>query len=413
MTQLSLKLTEDVSSRPNTINDVIGLEDVKQTLKYDIGGAIQRGTKIPHILLSGPPGLGKTTIAHIVSKMTGGEVHRVMGSDLSDPSSVLDLASQCKDNDAVFIEEAHGISKKASYILLPWMEEFVLISSNNIPAPKVIFILATTNAGKLSDALRNRCRILNLNYYSVDELKRVIYRAGKSFGYDLDNDDALTLLAQCSRGTPRTAIEQRLDRVLNVMAIDNLPFTFDTVMKTLEIGQIHPMGLEKADLIYCNTLFKIQEINRGSPVSFNLMCQNTGLSSDVISNVIESFLNQSGMIQITPRGRILTELGYRAIGKSFDSTQKIRENTIQYDMEIKNMSNEQTQSVRSRSNSIPDNPEFISQIESMIKAREFSVKKFADANGFSVTDLRTFVSNTFGNRITFKRGRNGGVFWNQ
>lgn len=397
--------------RPKTIEEIIGLDDVKQIIKYDIGGAVKRGSKIPHILLSSPPGLGKTTVAYIVSQIMGGVVHRVLGTDLTSADSVIELASLCKDNDAIFIEEAHGIGKKASYALLPWMEEFILVNSGNIPAPKVAFIFATTNAGMLSDAIRNRCRSVHINYYSVEDLKKIIRQAASMINYDIQDDEALTILAKSSRGTPRVAIEQRLDRVMNVMAIDNLDFNKETVLKTLNIAHIHPLGLDKADIVYCETLYKLYCSNGYRPVSYGLMCSTTGFSPDVISNVIESYLNQSGIISITPRGRILTELGYSAIGKNIlEEPQKSTANTIEYENEGKYMSDTPT---RNRKNEIPQNAEFASNVENLIKLGNFSVKAFADENNFNPLKLKESLASMFGSNIVFKRGRSGGVFWNE
>lgn len=307
---------QEIKTRPETLDDIIGLHEVKEKIIYAIKGAVNRNTNLPSFVLSGPPGVGKTTIAHIISRLSTGTVHRIMGTDISSPQDVYDLIDNCKDNDCCFIEESHSLRARAATVLLPIMEERLIVGGlgGSRPAPNVCFIFSTTNAGKLHAALLNRCQLISLNYYSIDDLKKIIHRAGKAHNVDLNDDAALTIMAQSSRGTPRTAIEQRLESVLNVMMVDNLAFSVDTVRKALRMNEVNEYGLDKADLTYCNELVKISKSTGWAPVSLNSLCQSTGYSFDVIVNIIEAYLIKMGIIKVVTKGRILTEYGHNILG---------------------------------------------------------------------------------------------------
>jgi Holliday junction DNA helicase RuvB len=305
------------SIRPKSLDEIIGLEEIKTSINYDLKGAKIRGCDYPHYILSAAPGQGKTTLADIIASLTEGNIHKVLGNDLKSSDDIYTILQQAKDGDVVFVEEAHGINKKVDTVLLPILEEGEVIGGANwglLKAPKVVFIFATTNAGRLSQALRNRCKVLQLRFYSVDELCLILKRAATILGYQFENAEALRLLAQSSRGTPRTAVEQRLEAVLNVMAVDSLPFSIDTVKKSLELNGVNEWGLERNDLNYCETLYRIQTDNGNRPVSLKIISQTLNLSDDVIE-IIEQYLNQIGVIVITSRGRILSALGYNIIGK--------------------------------------------------------------------------------------------------
>lgn len=308
--------------RPSTFDEIIGLDRQKILLQYEILGAIKRNKRLPHFLISSPPGLGKTTIAHILAKSTNGQIHRKLGTDIRKPMDVYDLAVNCKDGDIVFIEEAHGIGRLASTVLLPWMEEGVIIGGRSIAnlvtdkAPNVSFIFPTTNAGKLSEALRNRCLNVQIDYYSEDEIQKIIVRAGKIYGKDLSIcPEALALLAQSSRGTPRTAVEGRVEPILNIMVVDDLEFNLETVIKYFAVHNINMHGLDESDIRYCEVLYNLTKENGGRPSSFKSLCQATGYSEDVVSNIIESYLIKSGIIRVESRGRLLTKKGYKNIQK--------------------------------------------------------------------------------------------------
>jgi Holliday junction DNA helicase RuvB len=305
------------SIRPKSLDEIIGLDEIKKSISYDLMGAKIRGCDFPHYVLSAAPGQGKTTLAGIIAAITEGNVHKMLGNDLKTADDIYTVLQQAKDGDVIFVEEAHGINRKVDTVLLPILEEGEIIGGANwglLKAPKVIFIFATTNAGRLSQALRNRCKTLQLRFYSVDELSLILKRASKILGYDFSDDEAVRLLAQSSRGTPRTAVEQRLEAVLNVMAVDNIPFCVDAVQRSLDLNGVNQWGLERNDLNYCETLYRIQQDNGNRPVALKIISQTLNLADDVITT-IEQYLNQIGAIIITSRGRILSKLGYEIINR--------------------------------------------------------------------------------------------------
>lgn len=308
-----------IDTRPQNLDELVGLKDIKDRLMYESIGAKLRNSKPPSYILTGPPGLGKTTIAHILSKNIGsgkGTVHRHLGADISSPDELYGLLQTAKDDDVFFIEEAHCINRKVDSVLLPLIEEGKILGGQDwgllIP-PKVSFIFSTTSSGRLSHALRTRCKSIHLGFYNVEDLKEIIRRAAIKYNVEVNDDEGLTLLAQSSRGTPRIAVEHRLESVLNVMAVDNVPFSKDVVQKSLKLNNINDFGLERNDMDYCDTLYRIQSQTQ-RPVSVKTLTQALGLADDVVVT-IESYLQQIGVIQVMSKGRILTEAGCGIIGK--------------------------------------------------------------------------------------------------
>jgi len=294
------------TTRPTSFDDLIGLDEQVQAIRYDIQGAIQRNQKIQSFIIGGGAGLGKSTIGNLIASMTGGEVVKILASDLT-PNLTYDLAQRCKDGDVIYLEEAHAIPKKVGPILLEWIENNKILSDvGPLEAPKTVFIFPTTDAGMILPALRSRCQYVSLNFYSVEHLKQIIDRAARLMGHELNDDEALTMIARSSRGTPRTAIENRLSTVLNVMAVDKIPFCVDTVAKAFAIKKINPYGLEKADLEYCSLLYDYQRSDGGKPVSLLTLAQLMGMSQNVLTDIIERYLVQIGFVRKVAKGRILT-----------------------------------------------------------------------------------------------------------
>lgn len=302
--------------RPDKIDDLVGLEHVKSILKYDIAGSKILRQNMPSYLVAGPSGSGKSTIAGMISNLTGGQVYKSLGSELKKDDNVYSIAQVVKDNDIVYIEEAHSISKNAQMVLLEWIENFKLLGGGNggMDAPKVCFILPTTNPGKIGKPLRERCRTLYTSYYKVSELELILANAGRHFGVDLTTcPEALSLLARCSRGTPRTAISNRLDNLRKVMAVDGLPYNLTTVQLMLNLNKINEWGLEMNDLKYAETAYLKIVSNKNRPVSKRIIQQATGLDEDVVDNVIEPYLQQIGVIQVQHGGRMITPFGCEVI----------------------------------------------------------------------------------------------------
>lgn len=304
--------------RPQSLEEVIGLEHIKQTLKYDIEGSIKLRQPLNSYLITGPTGAGKTTIAGIIANTTNGDLHKYIGTELKSPDDIYNIVPNVEDHDVIFIEEAHGLGKNAQIILLEWIENFKIIGGGNaglMEAPKCCFVFATTNPGKLAKPLRERCRQLQVGYYSIDLLKQILAKAGTKFDMNLStDDDALTLLAQSSRGTPRTAVLHRLDLLRKVMAVDNLEYKYDTVKHMLDANAINEWGLEANDMVYCNTLYDKSVDANNRPVSKKIMSQCTGFDDDLI-DIIEGYLFQIGAIRIQSQGRSLTDFGFELIDK--------------------------------------------------------------------------------------------------
>ena len=325
MTQMNAGITNVV--RPQALDDVVGLEHVKKRLHYDIMGCQRSGEPYPSYILSGTAGCGKTTVAGIIItliktdvRLAGREpvLHKYLGSELKSAGSIADIATMTQDGDVVFIEEAHGLGNLAQIVLLEWIENFKLLGAmdgESSEAPKVSFVLATTNPGKIRKPLRERCIPLSVGYYKVDELKKILAKAATKLDLDLTADEAaLTLLAQSSRGTPRIAILHRLTFLRRVMAVDNLPYNYETVKRSLEQNGINDYGLEANDILYCETLADKTDEFMGKSVSLKVMQHCGGFEPDLV-DMIEAYLFQIGAIQISSQGRRLTTFGYSLINR--------------------------------------------------------------------------------------------------
>lgn len=329
-------------TRPSTLEEIVGLEQVKQTILYTVEGSKLRGEPLPSFTICGNSGCGKSTIARIIAKYTNGEVHKYLGSDIKTINDVYEIAIKAKDGDIVYIEEAHTIggmgqnSRLIQAVLYEWIEDFNLMGGSAygvVNVPKVSFVFATTNAGKLLEPLRNRCKRLDVGFYTVDQLKIILTRAAAKLGLDLTTDDAATtLLAQCSRGLPRIAIMSRLDMLLNVMSVDKLGYNLETVRQFLKISGINDWGLEANDIKYC---YMVDEKTKGGrPVGKKTILQAMGIDEDLLDSLIEPYLQQIGFITIDTRGRLLTPKAYRALGINGQATPeaiRIRETIIHTD----------------------------------------------------------------------------------
>lgn len=311
-------------TRPTTFDDVVGLQHIKDTVYYDIEGSKKQGVPYPSFIIAGPPGCSKSTVAGIIANLTGGEIHKVLGADLNKPEALYNLAIAAKDNDVIFIEEAHTIggssknSKIVQAILLEWIENHQILGGADngvLKVPKVCILLPTTNPGKLTFALRTRCRTLHTSYFSTADLTLIIKKACAKLEIPANDDEAIELLAQSSRGTPRIAIMNRLDRLQKIMIVDDIGFTMEAVQKLFKVDGINEYGLEHNDIKYCNLLYDKMIDNGGRPVSKQCLAQASGLSEDMLETVIEAYLQQIGAIQVTTRGRLLMPFGLEIIGR--------------------------------------------------------------------------------------------------
>lgn len=309
--------------RPATFQDVVGMESQIAIIQTNVQGAKKRGTPVRSLLIGGPSGCGKTTLAHVTSLEMGGNIHKIVGTDLGKPDDVLDLVSRCKDGDCVYIEEAHTIGgtgragKLVQNTIFEWIEEFRITSGGNgiIICPKVCFIFATTDPGKLLEPLRNRCQRIDVSLYKISHIKEILVKAGLKMGIDLSaNEEALTLLAQSSRGLPRVAIMGRLDPLLSYLAVHEQEFNTESLIKFFGMMNINEYGLEANDRLYCEILYDVMSRQDGKPVASKTIEQMTGLADNVVEQVIEPYLLQIRFMQITGRGRILTPTAFAKLG---------------------------------------------------------------------------------------------------
>jgi Holliday junction DNA helicase RuvB len=315
------------ATRPDSLDDVVGMATAIRKVKLTVLGSQHRNQPPRSLLVTGPSGCGKTTLAKIVNKLLNrpgrpSKLYNIPASDISSLDDLYALASSgVKDNDVIFFEEAHTIGgggKKAKLIqaaLYEWIEDFrlsgMVTQQGMTIAPKVCFIFATTDPGKLLEPLRNRCERIDLQYYSVDEIKIILQRAAVKLGMETPLDEeALDLLAKSCRGIPRVAIMQRLNPIIDMMAVENREFNVGTVEALFELQELHPLGLEANDILYCNQLYTSMKSNGGKPVGSKTLQMMTGLTDNLIENLIEPYLIKSGIVLISSRGRLITDYGY-------------------------------------------------------------------------------------------------------
>ncbi len=308
------------SIRPKKLGDFVGQESLKQNLAVFINAAKQRKEAMDHVLLYGPPGLGKTTLANIVANELGTNFRATSAPMLTKQGDLAAILTALEPNDVLFIDEIHRLPTAIEEVLYSAMEDFKLdimlgegpsAKSVRIDLPAFTLVGATTRTGLLSNPLRDRFGIdLKLNFYEPADLAKIISRSAKILGAPIEAAGALDL-AVASRGTPRIA-NRLLKRARDFAgALGGGAITVDTIKTTLFQLKVDNRGLDAIDREYMNA---IARHFAGGPVGIENLSAILSEPTDTIEDVIEPYLMQNGFIQRTPRGRVLTDAGYKHLG---------------------------------------------------------------------------------------------------
>lgn len=313
-------LQSESSIRPRWLKDYIGQDKVKEKLDIFIQSSLSRNEPLDHVLLQGPPGLGKTTLSTIIANELGVNLRVTSGPAIERPSDLASILTNLAEGDVLFIDEIHRINRSVEEILYSAMEDFVLdiivgkgpnAQSIRIDLAKFTLIGATTRAGMLSAPLRDRFGVLlALNLYDTKDLTTIVQRSAQILEIPIDDRGALEI-ARRSRGTPRIA-NRLLKRVRDFAIVKaNEKIDFETSKRGLELLEIDPMGLDTMDKKIILTMY---DNFGGGPVGVDTIAASTGIENVTIEDVYEPYLLQIGFISRTPRGRVLTRKAYEHYG---------------------------------------------------------------------------------------------------
>ena len=313
-------LKSEKSLRPQTLDDYIGQQKAKENLKIYIEAAKARGESLDHVLFYGPPGLGKTTLAGIIANEMGTHMKVTSGPAIGKPGEMAAILSNLQEGDVLFVDEIHRLNRQVEEVLYPAMEDYAIdimlgkgatARSIRLDLPKFTLVGATTRAGLLSAPLRDRFGVVHhLEFYTVEELKTIILHSALTLGVEIDEEGAYEM-ARRSRGTPRLA-NRLLKRVRDFAQVKyDGRISKEVASFALDLLEVDKMGLDQNDR---NILMTMIGKFAGGPVGLDTLAAAIGEDAGTIEDVYEPYLVKNGLINRTPKGRVVTELAYQHLG---------------------------------------------------------------------------------------------------
>ena len=308
------------SLRPQTLDDYIGQQKAKENLKIYIEAAKARGESLDHVLFYGPPGLGKTTLAGIIANEMGTHMKVTSGPAIGKPGEMAAILSNLQEGDVLFVDEIHRLNRQVEEVLYPAMEDYAIdimlgkgatARSIRLDLPKFTLVGATTRAGLLSAPLRDRFGVVHhLEFYTGEELKTIILHSALTLGVEIDEEGAHEM-ARRSRGTPRLA-NRLLKRVRDFAQVKyDGRISKEVASFALDLLEVDKMGLDQNDR---NILMTMIGKFAGGPVGLDTLAAAIGEDAGTIEDVYEPYLVKNGLINRTPKGRVVTELAYQHLG---------------------------------------------------------------------------------------------------